>query len=167
MTQLFGAQTIKLRFDPIVIWKNPRDAQIHDNLEHFEQVIHTAHDLGITKVIFAFCLAYPKVVRRMAKHGMILQTLSTEEQINVLNPLLDICEHYCVQLETCCNSKLIGYRGINASKCIDGDLIDRLCGLKTKRKDSGQRKECNCVVSRDVGSYNLVCGHSCVYRLCW
>lgn len=163
LTQLFGVQTIKLRFDPIVIWKSPTDSHIHDNLEHFEQLIQTASNLGIKKIIFAFCIAYPKVLRRMMKHGMILQTLSTEEQKIVLNPLLDMCDQYGVQLETCCNSQLIGYRGINSSNCIDGELIDNLCGLKTKRKDSGQRKECNCTVSRDVGSYNMVCQHGCKY----
>ncbi|HMB44610.1 MAG TPA: DUF1848 domain-containing protein [Candidatus Methanoperedens sp.] len=32
----------------------------------------------------------------------------------------------------------------------------------TKLKDKGQRKECGCVVSKDIGQYNT-CGHLCVY----
>jgi len=94
-----------------------------------------------------------------------LETLSIDEQKKGLDPLIDIAEHYQIQLETCCGSQLIGYRHINASKCIDGSVIDQLVGhhLKSKRKDQVQRKECNCSVSRDIGSYGMKCGHKCTY----
>jgi DNA repair photolyase len=29
-------------------------------------------------------------------------------------------------------------------------------------KDKGQREECGCVISKDIGQYNT-CGHLCVY----
>jgi hypothetical protein len=166
LVHLFGPQTVKLRFDPIVIYRN-KTGQLCDNLQQFETLVKTAAGLGINQIIFAFCIDYGHVTRRMAKFGFILQKPSLDEQKTILNPLLDLCAHYGVRLQTCCNSGLIGYRQITASKCVDGEIINKLCsrtgGLKTIRKDGGQRKECNCAVSRDIGSYELQCYHNCNY----
>lgn len=164
LSQLFGPLAIKLRFDPIVIYYDKKGV-LHNNLQHFEEVIKIAHELGITCVIFAFCISYGQVDRRMSKYGYTLPKLSVDEQKKILDPLLDTCSQYGVQLQTCCNSGLIGYRQISASKCVDGEIINQLChnGLKTTRKDSGQRKECNCAVSRDIGSYTMICKHGCAY----
>jgi DNA repair photolyase len=165
LVKLFGASAIKLRFDPIVIYTDQKTGKRCDNLENYEIVIRTASELGIKRVIFAFCIDYPKVTHRMLTQGKILEKMSIDDQQHILDPLIDIAEHYGVQLETCCGSQLIGYRSIGASKCIDGEVISQLLGhsLRNKRKDQGQRKECNCCVSRDIGSYHMKCQHSCTY----
>lgn len=158
----FGPQTIKLRFDPIVVYYDTKGI-LHDNTQNYEKIVIKAHELGITRVIFAFCLAYPKVVNRFTKKGLRLAPLTLDDQKCILDILININEKYSIQLETCCNSALIGYRNIIPSKCIDGDIISQLCQLKTTRKDAGQRKECGCMVSRDIGSYTMTCQNSCVY----
>jgi len=164
LVDIFGSVAIKLRFDPIVVYYD-KSGKLCDNLGQFETVIQYASKLGIKSVIFAFCIGYPHVVRRMSKHGLTLKKLSLEEQRTILDPLLDICAQNQIQLQTCCGSGLINYKLISASRCVDGEVVNQLCGnsLKTTRKDSGQRKECNCAVSRDIGSYHLKCGHECLY----
>jgi hypothetical protein len=53
--------------------------------------------------------------------------------------------------------------GIQAGKCIDNDYIQRVFGITvTAKKDQAQRRECGCVVSRDIGYYDS-CAHGCVY----
>ena len=164
LSQMFGAYTIQLRYDPIVIWKD-RQGQMHDNLTNFEIVAGTAHTLGIKHIIFAFCVPYQKAIRRMAKRGQTLIDPPIDQKKKILDPLIDICQQYELQLQTCCGSNLIGYRQIVGSKCIDSQQVEKVLDyrLHTGRKDSGQRKECNCVVSRDIGSYDMICGHGCTY----
>lgn len=176
----FGPRAIKLRFDPITVWTenamhSPHDPgstedvshhpQRRDNLEFYPQIIEKASQLGIRQIIFAFCLGYPKVTSRMTRKGTPLVKLSHEEEKTILDHLIDLAETYDVQLQTCCGSQWIGYRKIGKSSCVDGQLFEEIYGvhLKSKKKDSGQRKECGCTTSRDIGSYDCVCPHSCNY----
>jgi len=165
LVQLFSPNSLQLRFDPITVWTDVKTGQRHDNLGHYQTIVETAGGLGIKRLIFAFCLTYPKVVNRMLKYGKQLVSLSVDEQKAILDPLLDCAEHYGIQLQTCCGSQLIDYRGIGVSRCVDGGVIEQLSNrkLKTKRKDTGQRKECNCSQSRDIGSYQMKCHHQCLY----
>lgn len=172
LVQLFGPQAIKLRFDPITVWtethriSDSKTMEVRrDNLEHFPTIVERASQLGIRQIIFAFCLSYPKVVKRMARVGKTLQSLTIEQQKEILTPMIEITKTHGIQLQTCCGSQLIGYQGIGQSKCVDGPLIEQIYGihLKTIRKDRGQRDECQCSVSRDIGSYHMSCRHGCDY----
>ena len=53
--------------------------------------------------------------------------------------------------------------GIEAAPCIDPELIERELGARVSRaKDPGQRGECLCVKSRDIGVYGT-CPAGCIY----
>lgn len=158
----FGPDTIKLRFDPIVIYTD-KNNQLHDNLENYEKIASFAHSLGITSIIFAFCLPYQKVLNSFARRGLTLKTLSLNDEKQIIDRLININEKYSMSLETCCGSQLIGYKNIKQSHCVDGNIISKYCHLNTKRKDPGQRKDCGCMISRDIGSYGWKCPHSCTY----
>ena len=56
-----------------------------------------------------------------------------------------------------CDKELLDYLG--RDKGIDGEFIK----ISTKdMKDKGQRKECGCIASKDIGAYNT-CPFGCVY----
>ena len=76
-----------------------------------------------------------------------------------------------IQIEACAENDYSKY-GIAPSKCIDGKIFEELLtekykdlGLKVKRKNNkldGQRKNCLCMPSVDIGQHDT-CFHDCKY----
>ena len=101
-------------------------------------------------------------------------------------------EGWSIELATCGEKIDLDRYGIAHNRCIDGELMKRLWpndeelvyylnygrlpdngslfGMDFNRpplspeklKDMGQRKECGCMMSKDIGMYNT-CNHLCVY----
>lgn len=164
LVENFGVLAMNLRFDPVVHYKlltDPNQETKH-NLQHFSQIIAYAASLGIKDVTFSFCLAYPKVTRRMRDRGKILIDLSDEEKHAVTTFMVNEAKAAGITLRSCCS---VSHPEVEPGRCIDVEKIDAILGkrLTTRSKDRGQRQECNCVVSKDIGSYDQKCGHNCDY----
>ena len=65
----------------------------------------------------------------------------------------------------CCDDELIEISGVEKAHCINGSVLQRLKGEPCSlAKDYGQRKNCGCTESIDIGSYDLhPCHHGCIY----
>jgi hypothetical protein len=166
LLETFGNGKIQVRFDPIVLYKNLGDVTLRNNLSDFETIISKVSSLGIRKIIFSFAEAYSKVKKRMIRRGREILQLTESQKKEEIEPLLDICKNYNVQLHACCEPELVGYNGIKQAHCVDGELISKLTGGKiVLKRDSGQRKHCGCQKSKDIGGYTGIfkCKHNCDY----
>ena len=168
---MFGPYSLNIRFDPIVIYKK-KDGKIYNNLSDFEKIIEFIANIGIKHIVFSFCLYNGNVSKNMIKNGLTPINISILEQKKIVDQLLLTSFKYGVKLKACCMTPLVGYGKdqwkVESSKCIDGAIVQMILDKKSipiklkQQKDKGQRVECNCISTRDIGYYQS-CPHGCRY----
>jgi len=130
---------------------------------------------------------YRKVSSRLHQSGHArIREFSREEKIVFARKLQELNTAWGLLLFTCAEDIDLTESGIRKASCIDYDLMAEIFsqdhklmeffhptvqteitafepGLGTRaRKDAGQRKECGCSCSKDIGQYNT-CMHLCTY----
>ncbi|MBN1799859.1 MAG: DUF1848 family protein [Candidatus Lokiarchaeota archaeon] len=162
----FGIDAVSYRFDPIVIYKKKGSDKILSNLDKFEYIIDKVAKMGVEEMIFSFCTLYPKVIKRMKARGKCPINLDLTQKRNILSKLLEITNKYGVRMKACCQPELLDINTIKQAHCIDAKRIEKITGNKiVQKKDTGQRSDCGCTVSRDIGGYEGIfrCKHNCDY----
>ncbi len=162
----FGPSAMNYRYDPIVIYKKQGSDEIKANLDKFEYIIGRVAKCGIKEVIFSFAQLYSKVEQRMLKRGYLPIHLTFERKKEILSNLLEICNKFGLSLKACCQPDLLSIKGVEQSHCIDAYKIEKLIEeTLSNAKDTGQRKECGCHKSKDIGGYKgmFLCRHNCDY----
>ena len=174
-------ESVAWRFDPIALSGTMSAEKVLNRI----RAIHNKIGHCTRKLIFSFVDIYPKVRRRLDKLGLDLREPEQNERRQILMSLADLKrENPSLSICSCAeggDGELKNY-GIERNSCIDAFLLARLCpelanntelfapalpglfgGPSLKPlKDRGQRDQCRCAPSRDIGSYNT-CGHGCVY----
>ena len=158
LAKKFGHESITLRFDPIIRYKINKDKKWTDNLNQFEEIVAYASKYDIDKVTINFCKIneYPKVVRRIQNSDFELDQISNRRRIKIINNLCTITQKYNVKIMICAEYMKTYNDNIEDGACIDGKLFN----VKGKNPT---RPGCKCCSSIDIGSYNQVCGHKCLY----
>jgi hypothetical protein len=126
----------------------------------------------VGRCITSFLDFYPKIQKRISsKPGFSFIDPSLEKKIEILYWMKNILDNENITLQTCCEKKLLealpAGSGITASSCMPNNLLQEIfSGNISLKKDAGQRIKngCGCMVSIDIGSYNLhPCYHNCLF----
>lgn len=145
-----GKERMDWRFDPILLTEK---YTIPYHLEKFEMMCEWLHG-ATTRCILSFFDSY--------KGGCFLEP-EREEIEELAEGLSKIAGKYNLPLYTCAEKIDLSRYGIQHGACIDRDRIRRLIGYKLDlKKDPGQRKECMCAESVDIGVYDT-CIQGCRY----
>lgn len=152
-----GKEKIIWRYDPIFI----NDTYSIDyHCKYFEYIASKLS--GYTnKCVISFIDKYAKIKKRLEAEN--ITELSFEQMKIIGKSFSEIGKKHNIEIETCCEKiDLLSY-GIRKGHCIDGELIKHLTNKPyIFKKDACQRKDCGCIASVDIGSYNS-CSHNCLY----
>ena len=186
LAEIIGREKVIWRFDPIIALDGLNTNVLLDRVNRIGNEIKNYTE----KLVFSFADIdeYRKVAANLKRAG-ITYTKFDEGLINHLaSGIGQIARDLGLSVSSCAEGADLSKYGISHSKCVDDDLMVRMFshdeqlmgflgrGPQTTSimpsmegasvygalKDKGQRKECGCIVSKDIGQYST-CGHLCRY----
>jgi len=157
LSEKIGSERVIWRYDPILL--NQRYV-LEYHLKAFEEIAGNLK--GYTrKVVISFVDLYAKTQRNT--DGLNIKQMSNTETMEFAKALSQIARSNQLVIETCAEQIDLQNIGIKHGSCIDKELIEKIIGYKLKAgKDKNQRKECGCIESAEVGTYNT-CKNGCKY----
>ena len=157
LSERLGKERLVWRYDPVII--NGRySAAFH---EQAFGILCEKLRAYTERCVISFIDAYGFLSKDFAENG--IRELSPRDCESLAEKLGSIAGDFRLPLFSCCEKINLEKYGIRPSQCIDYTLVRRVSGREIAyKKDRGQRGECGCTVSRDIGTYNT-CGHGCVY----
>lgn len=157
LSDKIGKERVIWRYDPIVI-SEKYDVNYH--VKYFKKLAQLL-DNKFEKCVISFVDIYKKNAKNLQLTGV--SEPIRDDILAIAKAFSEISREYGFQLNTCAEQADLTAFGIKHGKCIDDELIERLCGCKISvGKDKNQRDVCGCVESIDIGQYNT-CPHKCKY----
>lgn len=162
----YGFGSAIWRFDPLILTDRIGIADL------LGKINKTANALqGYTeKLVFSFADidGYKKVGKNLQRAGIKYRVWTCKEMTEFAEGIHSL--NLPMRLSTCAEHINLSHYGIEHNRCVDPELISRLAHddhvlqmwLFNASKDNGQRKACNCILSKDIGQYNT-CLHGCHY----
>lgn len=185
LSNRLGKKRVVWRFDPLILTDEidvnellRRVKNIGDELnEYTEKLVFSFVDIGI----------YRKVENNLKKENVKYIEWTPTLMQEFAKGIFEINKNWGLELGTCSEKIDLDKYGIVHNKCIDDDLMidlfsqdkelmdflgvkfdqnlfetERKIVKKRNLKDKGQREDCGCVMSKDIGQYNT-CPHECNY----
>ena len=148
-----------------VIWRyDPISLSDHYTLDyHVKAFTRIAEALAgrTRRVVISFLDDYEKTKRNMK--GINIQGLTKEKMRRLAHSFAVIAGRYGMEIQTCAEKIDLSEYGITHGACIDREYIEHLLGCRLRAgKDHGQRPECRCMESVEIGSYHT-CRNGCRY----
>ena len=188
LSNRLGKKRVVWRYDPLILTDT---IDVKELLKRVKNIGDQLKDYT-EKLVFSFAdiATYKKVQNNLNKENVPYREFTPETMDEFAKGLAEINKEWGLELGTCSEKIDLEKYGIVHNKCIDDDLMIELfshdkklmdflgvevlsdpLGLypeeiskrkKANLKDKGQREDCGCVMSKDIGQYNT-CPHECNY----
>lgn len=147
-----GKHRLVWRYDPIIL-DDTFTVQYH--IEHFAFLCEKIHSY-VDECIISFADSYHHL------HNAI-PFISNVQMQTIGKSFSEIAKNYSLNLATCSEVIDLQEYSIKRASCVDKKRIEQIIGCPIKsKKDSGQRPECGCIESVDIGAYGT-CLNGCKY----
>jgi hypothetical protein len=168
-----GRSGVIWRYDPLLLADGLDVDRLAERVARVGERVHPFTEKLV--IAFADIERYVKVRSRLRRFGGGCRELSTPEMRAFTEKLVTAARPWGLAIATCAEAIDLEDLGIEKNRCVDDRLLARLfpddaellrfLGPEETRhrlKDKGQRKECGCIVSKDIGAYDT-CPHACRY----
>jgi len=157
----YGPRVAVWRYDTIVL-SSATPIDFHRrNFESLCQKLHEATD----EVVISFVHLYKKTLRNMEwasrVFGFDWEDPPTATKLSLASEMVAIASSFGLKLSICSQRDFL-VPGAHDARCIDADRLTSVAGRGVNADRRGNRKECGCFASRDIGDYDT-CPHGCVY----
>ncbi len=157
LSDKIGPQKVIWRYDPILL--NEKYTMYY-HIENFEKIAKQLSSYT-EKCTISFLDFYKKTERNLRESS--IEKFTLQDIKFIAKNFSEIAQLYNLKLDTCSEEIDLDEFGITHAHCIDADLMEKLTNYTYEiGKDKNQRKECGCVESIDIGSYNT-CKNGCKY----
>lgn len=170
LSERIGPERIVWRYDPVIVGgRAERRLDWGYHRRNFPALARLLSGVARRAVVSLYD-DYPSTTKRLAgvlggpSEAQIAEdgTLS-EDAAAGLRDLAAAAESEGFDLRSCAEPSVLESCGIRAGACVDGELLERLWGLRVSPgRDRGQRPLCNCAPSVDIGAYGT-CPAGCAY----
>ena len=167
LARAYGPDVAVWRYDPIVFTSLTTLDWHRHNFATLAQALAGATN----EVVISFAQVYKKTRRNMdwaarefafswAEHEATMQEHGRALAIEFAH----IAAEHGMLLKVCSQAAFLLPGVVVEARCVDAERLERIAGisLQGKIKLQGNRKECGCFASRDIGAYDT-CPHGCVY----
>ena len=187
LSDRLGRDRVVWRFDPLILTDTLTVPKLLEKIERIGDRIAPY----TSRIVFSFIdiAAYKKVAANMARGGVQAREFTPDEMEEMAAGIGKLVKGWGISAGTCGEIKDLDKYGIEHNRCVDDRLIMKCFNqdralmefigaryvepdmftnpsggwvLDEYRKDTGQRKACGCIMSKDIGEYNT-CPHLCHY----
>jgi hypothetical protein len=161
ISKTYGPKIAVWRYDPILFTSiTPYDYHIK-NFETLASELEGTTD----EVVISFAQIYKKTQNNLnlASDKLGFTWYDPDDVIkgNLATELAGIAKEHNMQL-TMCSQRRFLTKGVKEAGCIDARRLSDVAGFSIRAKLKGNRPECGCYESIDIGEYDT-CPHGCIY----
>lgn len=184
LSNLVGKDLVIWRFDPLIRSDKISIQKLINKIDRVGELLAPY----TSKLVFSFAdiTRYRHVQLNLKKNNIEFIEFSPDDIEEIGFNISKICKKFGIQAATCGEAVDLSQFNIIHNKCIDDRLLKKITrydqeilkelgasdeyqlslfentSKKQYIKDPGQRKECGCALSKDIGQYNTCC-HLCLY----
>ena len=159
LSEKIGPERVLWRYDPIIL----NDELTPDY--HRREFSRLCERLSpyTRRVTISFVDIYAKLLNRPAVKENLIRAVSPGEIASLSEFIGKTARAFGLYPCACCENADLSAYGIERASCVDGLLIEKLCGRPLDLPpDKNQRPGCGCAESVDIGAYDT-CLNGCVY----